>query len=419
MYRWGWLAALLVCAGVHAADVADASSINENATNTSSTEVTSQDAMASANVCNHADLGADPRPAVDASALQHPQDRVTDLTGALSDVCKADLIARLARLEQRTGVQLAVLLVPSTDNDTIEQYATKIFEQWRLGQQIIDNGMLLLVSLNDRHVRIEVGYGLEGTITDLTASRIIRQRIVPEFRMWNYEAGVSAAVDDLALRLGDTSARPPALPLVEHLGVTLFWTAFILANMAFGTIAAWRKIHLGVALGSAYAAAAIVGLGCLATGQFELEHGIKALQGMLMFPAIASWPLFAIGCGLYNSKSIRKYMVLGCALLIVSVVTGCVMGYAFSDVLMLMSLLWTALALVAAWIEQAIRSARGTGGTRSSSDSTYIPTSSSSSSDSGSGWFSSSSSDSGGSSDSGWSGGDGGDSGGGGASDSW
>jgi uncharacterized protein len=413
MVRWGWLAALLICMAAHAGENDGGASAALQTT----PQTTVQDAAATANTsaCTHMTVEEIPTTTVSASSLAHPEDRVTDLTGALSDACKADLIARLAALEQRTGNQLAVLLVPSTGDDTIEQYATKVFEQWKLGHKNVDNGILLLASLRDHHVRIEVGYGLEGTITDLVAGRIIRQRILPAFRQLDYEAGISAAVDDLAQRLGDTSAVPPPVYPDDHLGVTLFWIAFVLVNVLFGSIAAWRKIHLGLALACNYGVASIVGFVCLALGQVELEHGLKGLEGALMFPAMVSWPFFAVGCGLYNSKYIRKYLAIACALLIVCVVAGSVMGYDFRDVLIMMSLLWTALGLIAAWIEQAIREPFGKKAGRGGASIFDSTSTSSSSSDSG--WFSSS--DSSGSSDSGWSGGDGGDSGGGGASDSW
>ncbi|MGC4011969.1 MAG: YgcG family protein [Pseudomonas sp.] len=123
--------------------------------------------------------------------------RVTDLTQTLDAGQRAQLESQLAGLEQRKGAQLAVLLIPSTGEDSIEDYAVRAFEQWKLGRKGVDDGVLLVVAKNDRTLRIEVGYGLEGTITDVQAGRIIREQIVPFFQKGDFSGGIQAGVNSL------------------------------------------------------------------------------------------------------------------------------------------------------------------------------------------------------------------------------
>jgi uncharacterized protein len=121
--------------------------------------------------------------------------QVVDQTGTLTSEQKAELERRLRQLELRKGSQIAVLVVASTAPETVEQYALRVAEQWKLGRKGIDDGALLLVAKDDRAVRIEVGYGLEGALNDATASRIIREIIVPRFRDGDFYGGVNAGVD--------------------------------------------------------------------------------------------------------------------------------------------------------------------------------------------------------------------------------
>lgn len=121
--------------------------------------------------------------------------RVTDLTGTLSAGQIASLEARLAAFEAKTGSQVAVLLVPTTRPEAIEQYAIRVAEQWRLGRKGVDDGVLLLVAKNDRQLRIEVGYGLEGALPDAIAKRIVSEVIVPRLREGDFYGGVSAGVE--------------------------------------------------------------------------------------------------------------------------------------------------------------------------------------------------------------------------------
>ncbi|WP_343715896.1 YgcG family protein [Inquilinus sp.] len=137
--------------------------------------------------------------------------RVTDLTGTLSTADRQALESKLAAVEQQKGAQIAILLVPTTGADTVEQYARRVFDQWKLGRKGVDDGVLLLVAKNDRTVRIEPGYGLEGAIPDITAGRIVREQITPAFREGDFAGGLGAAVDSL-IRLIDGEALPPPPP---------------------------------------------------------------------------------------------------------------------------------------------------------------------------------------------------------------
>jgi len=121
--------------------------------------------------------------------------RVVDQTGTLTSGDIAALTQTLKDLETRKGSQVAVLIVPTTQPETIEQYSIRVAEAWKIGRKKIDDGALLVVAKNDRKLRIEVGYGLEGALNDATASRIIEEVITPKFRSGDFAGGISAGID--------------------------------------------------------------------------------------------------------------------------------------------------------------------------------------------------------------------------------
>jgi uncharacterized protein len=123
--------------------------------------------------------------------------RVTDLTGTLAPQSRQTLEQALAALEARKGAQIAVLIVPTTAPEPIEEYSLRVAERWKLGRAGVDDGVLLLVAKDDRRLRIEVGYGLEGAIPDAVAKRVISEVIVPYFQRGDYAGGVTAGVDRL------------------------------------------------------------------------------------------------------------------------------------------------------------------------------------------------------------------------------
>ncbi|HEX3896328.1 MAG TPA: YgcG family protein [Rudaea sp.] len=139
-----------------------------------------------------------------------PVARVTDTTGTLSPDQKQALESKLAQIEQRKGSQVAVLIVPTTQPEEIEQFSYRVADAWKLGRKGVDDGVLLTVAKNDHHVRIEVGRGLEGAIPDAANARIIREYITPKFRSGDYFGGINDAVDALS-KLIDGEPLPPPL----------------------------------------------------------------------------------------------------------------------------------------------------------------------------------------------------------------
>uniref|UniRef100_UPI00249CED3A TPM domain-containing protein n=1 Tax=Stenotrophomonas sp. PS02298 TaxID=2991424 RepID=UPI00249CED3A len=118
---------------------------------------------------------------------------VVDTTGTLDAAQKQALEQQAVALQQRKGAQLQILIVPSTQPEDIAQYSTRVFDQWAIGRKGVDDGVLLLVAKDDRRVRIEPGYGLEGAIPDAIANRVIQEYLVPHFRQNDYAGGITAA----------------------------------------------------------------------------------------------------------------------------------------------------------------------------------------------------------------------------------
>jgi uncharacterized protein len=137
--------------------------------------------------------------------------RVTDLTGTLNAQQSAALEQTLAEFESRKGAQIAVLLVPATQPETIEQYAVRVQESWQLGRKGVDDGVLLVVAKNDRKLHIEVGYGLEGILPDAIAKRIIEDDIVPRFKQGDFYGGIRAGVDRIMRVVEGEKLPPPAV----------------------------------------------------------------------------------------------------------------------------------------------------------------------------------------------------------------
>jgi uncharacterized protein len=171
---------------------------------------------------------AGPQAEVPVPPLVH---RVTDLTDTLSQDEQSTLESRLARFEQQQGSQIAILIVPTTQPEAIEQYSIRVVDAWKLGRKGVDDGILILLAKNDRKVRIEVGYGLEGTIPDAIANRIVEETLVPHFKQGDFFGGLGLAIDQLAgLIAGEPLPepevhRPPAwegmLPLLLFGGLVL------------------------------------------------------------------------------------------------------------------------------------------------------------------------------------------------------
>ncbi len=173
--------------------------------------------------------------------------RVTDLSSTLSQDQRAALEQKLAALEARKGSQVAVLLVPTTQPEAIEQYAIRVFDQWKLGRKGVDDGVLLLVAKNDRKLRIEVGRGLEGAIPDAFAKRIIEEEITPRFKQGDFNGGISAGVDRIT-RLVDGEAMPAPKKAAQsgrHWDPDLLFYGFIAVMLLGGLLRAIFGRFLG------------------------------------------------------------------------------------------------------------------------------------------------------------------------------
>jgi uncharacterized protein len=139
--------------------------------------------------------------------------RVNDLTGTLTAEQQSALEQKLAAFEAAKGAQLAVLIVPSTKPEEIEQYSIRVVDQWKLGRgtvngKRVDDGALLIIAKDDHRIRIEVGYGLEGVLTDAMSNRIISETITPAFREGNFYGGIDGGLDQM-MKLVEGEALPP------------------------------------------------------------------------------------------------------------------------------------------------------------------------------------------------------------------
>jgi uncharacterized protein len=141
--------------------------------------------------------------------------RVVDATNTLSSSDIAAQASRLADLQRRKGSQIAVLIVPTTAPETIEQFSIRAAETWKIGRKKIDDGALLVVAKDDHRLRIEVGYGLEGALTDVTARRIIDETIVPRFKSGDFAGGIAAGITRM-IGVIDGEPLPAPVPEASH-----------------------------------------------------------------------------------------------------------------------------------------------------------------------------------------------------------
>lgn len=149
-----------------------------------------------------------------ASAKEVPflSGRVNDLANLLDAAQRERVEARLAALEQATGAQVAVLTVDSLEGEVLEDYSMRVVETWKLGRQERDDGVLFLVAVNDRKMRLEVGYGLEGTLTDALTRRILDNVVRPRFKAGDFGGGIEAGVEAIAGTLQGQNVVPAEAP---------------------------------------------------------------------------------------------------------------------------------------------------------------------------------------------------------------
>ncbi|MCW5660010.1 MAG: YgcG family protein [Burkholderiaceae bacterium] len=206
------------------------------------------------------------------------QARVTDLTGTLTAPQSAALEQSLRAFENRKGTQIAVLIVPTTGPEAAEQFALRVVEQWKLGRRKVDDGVLLLVAKDDRTVRLEVGYGVEGALPDATARRIIAEVITPPFRQGDFYGGIAAGVDRMVRVLdGETLPAPTrrgAAPDDNGLGQTwpvLFIVALVLGGVLRRTLG---RLPGALAVGGVLGVVAWFAIGAIA---------VAAVAGLIGF----------------------------------------------------------------------------------------------------------------------------------------
>ena len=162
---------------------------------------------------------------------------VTDQTGTLTPEQKTTLEQSLTAFEARKGTQLAVLLLSTTAPESIEQYALRVAEQWKLGRNKVDDGVILIVAKEDRTVRIEVGYGLEGALSDIISKRIISETILPRFKQGDFFAGVQAGTVQI-MQVVDGEPLPPARskPAGADQGIRQFVPLLFIVALGVGSV---------------------------------------------------------------------------------------------------------------------------------------------------------------------------------------
>ena len=213
--------------------------------------------------------------------------RVVDTTATLAPDQQAELEGKLRAFEQRKGAQVVLVLVPTTQPESIEQFGTRLFEAWKIGRQGVDDGAILIVAKNDRKLRIEVGYGLEGALNDATAKRIIDETIAPRLRQGDFNGGLTAGLDAmLGVIDGEALPPPPAAvagaPAGGHAASDNLVVVLLIAAAVGGSI---LRHLLGRLLGSSVTALLGGAAGWLIAG---------TLSGLL-FGALAGFMLAMIG----------------------------------------------------------------------------------------------------------------------------
>ena len=206
--------------------------------------------------------------------------RVVDLTGTLAASDVTSLTQRLRDFETRKGSQIAVLIVPTTQPETIEQFSIRVAEAWKVGRKKIDDGAILLIAKNDRHLRIEVGYGLEGSLTDATSRRIIDEDITPKFKSGDFAGGISAGINRMIGLINGEKLPEPEQPHWDGINFDVFnpfWLFF-----AFVISGIFRHA-LGRLIGSIATGGAVAILVWFLFGGFAAALGIGVLAFIVAF----------------------------------------------------------------------------------------------------------------------------------------
>ena len=207
--------------------------------------------------------------------------RVVDQTGTLAAGDIASLTQTLKDLETRKGSQIAVLIVPTTDGEAIEQFSLRVAEAWKIGRKKIDDGALLVIAKNDRRLRVEVGYGLEGALTDVTTKRIIDEDITPKFRAGDFAGGVSAGVSRMIRVVEGEKLPEPEPPHWQSPGLLNIdpFNPFVLAFVFI--VGSALRAALGRLVGSAATGGFVGFLAWLLVGSLGAALAIGALAFLI------------------------------------------------------------------------------------------------------------------------------------------
>jgi len=229
-------------------------------------------------------------------ALPPLTERVTDLTGTLSTADRASLTASLTALEKEKGAQVTIVMLPTTQPETIEQFGIRLAEAWKIGRKGVDDGVIVIVAKNDRKMRIEVGYGLEGAIPDAIAKRIVAEQMAPRFREGDFAGGLRATVATLDKVIRGEALPAPVAPAAKggtdpghtlmFLLIVLFMGGLIrsmfglLGSVAVSGVAGWLAWSVFASLGIA----GIVALLAFALSFIRLGRGGWSSGGGGGFP---------------------------------------------------------------------------------------------------------------------------------------
>lgn len=216
-------------------------------------------------------------------AIPALQTRVTDLTQTLSPEQKSQLEAKLTSFEQQKGSQIAVLIVPTTQPEDIAQFSIRVVDAWKLGRAKQDDGILILVAKNDHKMRIEVGYGLEGAIPDLTAKRIISEIMSPSFKQGDFYGGINNAVDKLIGLVNGEQLPAPGSPKASGKSFEDMLPVLLIGGLMLGGFlrALFGNFFGGTLTGGAIGVLAwLLGGGLLAAALFGIVAFFITLMGV-------------------------------------------------------------------------------------------------------------------------------------------
>jgi uncharacterized protein len=205
--------------------------------------------------------------------------RVVDLTNTLNAGERQALDAKLAAWEARTTNQLVVLVVPTTVPESIDEYGIRVAEAWKIGQKGEDNGAIFIVAKDDKRMRIEVGYGFEGVLTDVTSRRIIGETVAPLFSQGKFAAGIDAGVDRIIAVVDDGKPLPPPGKQARkpaRSGNIDFGTLFIVLLVAVPVVGGVLRSMLGN-LGGSVAGAGLAGVAAWFVAGSLLVAGIAGI----------------------------------------------------------------------------------------------------------------------------------------------